>query len=118
MTKDNFGYLSGILLVMFFAGLIIYSTIQDHQTTEKYGEQKFEFVITDLYDDLGSNWHLIGGRATEPEYHVVYKFRITNRPDDPIYNTWRIDETTISGGKYRKLKVGQKLYGNSKIFPR
>jgi hypothetical protein len=68
-----------------------------------------------MYDDLGSNWHLIGGRATEQEYHVIYKYRVTNRPGQE--NKWYISETTVNGGRYRKLHVGQTLYNNSQIFP-
>lgn len=95
----------------------IYGFIHDRSQNKKYGEIKYEFVITDKYEDLGSNWHLIGGRATEQEYHIVYKYRLTNRPDDDNNMKWYAGETTVSGSRYRKLQIGQTLYDNTSFFP-
>lgn len=95
----------------------IYGFIHDRSQNKKYGEIKYEFVITDKYDDIGSNWHLIGGRATEQEYHIVYKYRLTNRPDDEDNMKWYSSETTVSGSRYRNLQIGQTLYDDTPFFP-
>ena len=95
----------------------IYGFVHDRSQNKKYGEIKYEFVITDKYDDLGSNWHLIGGRATEQEYHIVYKYRLTNRPDDADNMKWYSSETTVSGSRYHKLQIGQTLYDDTPFFP-
>lgn len=109
-----------IFVVILAIGIIggLYGWSQDKQINKKYGERRYEFVITDKYEDLGSTWHLIGGRATETEYHVAYKYRVINRPDDEDNLVWYIDETSVSGSTYRKYQVGQTLYGNSMILPR
>ena len=118
MSDKKFNVFSTILisiLVLFFLCCIIINACDEVHIKKQYGETRYEFVITDMYDDLGSNWHLIGGRATEQEYHVIYKYRVTNRPGQG--NKWYISETTVNGGRYRKLHVGQTLYNNSQIFP-
>ena len=102
----------GVIIVGFICGII-----HDENLKKQYGETRYEFVITDKYDDLGSNWHVVGGRATEQEYHIVYKYRLTNRPDDERNMQWYIGQRTVDGGRYRELHVGQTLYNDSQIFP-
>ena len=109
--------IGGISIIVLLIGGFIYGFVQDHSQNKKYGELKYECVITDKYDDLGSNWHLIGGRATEQEYHIVYKYRLTNRPDRDDNMKWYSRETTVSGSRYRKLQIGQTLYNGSSLFP-
>ena len=106
---------AAIVVICLIGGLCAWR--QDKQTIQEHGEKQYEFVITDKYEDLGSTWHLIGGRATETEYHVVYKYRVTNRPDDEDNLVWYRDETSVGGSTYRRYHVGQTLYGNSMILP-
>ena len=115
--EDILKVIFGIIIVVLTLTGFIYGFVHDRSLNKKYGELKYEFVITDKYDDLGSNWHLIGGRATEQEYHIIYKYRLTNRPDDPDNMKWYSSETTVSGSRYRKLQVGQTLYDNTPFFP-
>lgn len=96
---------------------LIFSLVHDKRLDKKYGEPRYEFVVTDKYDDIGSSWHLVGGRASEQKYHVIYRYRLTNRPDKDDNMKWYKDETTVSGSRYRNLEVGQTLYGSSMIFP-
>ena len=110
-------FIFGIVIIVFVLGGFVYGFIHDKNMKDKYGELKYEFVITDKYEDLGSNWHLIGGRATEQEYHIIYKYRLTNRPDQDNNMKWYASETTVSGSRYRKLQVGQTLYDNTSFFP-
>ena len=95
----------------------IYGFVHDRSQNKKYGEIKYEFVITDKYEDLGSTVHLIGGRATEQKYHIIYKYRLTNRPDDEDNMKWYSSETTVSGSRYRNLQIGQTLYDDTPFFP-
>lgn len=116
-SKDTF---EGIMYAVFIVVLIvgsIYAIIHDKRIDKKYGKIRYEFVITDMYDDLGSSWHLVGGRATEQKYHVEYKYRLTNRPELDDNMIWYIGETTVSSSRYRKLHIGQTLYGNTSLFP-
>lgn len=115
--EDILKAIGGISIIVLTLGGFIYGFVHDRSQNKKYGELKYEFVITDKYDDLGSNWHLIGGRATEQEYHIVYKYRLTNRPDRDDNMKWYVSETTVSGSRYRKLQVGQTLYNNYSLFP-
>lgn len=105
-----------IIIVLAVAGGI-YGFVHDRSQNKKYGELKYEFVITDKYEDLGSTFHLIGGRSTEQKYHIIYRYRVTNRPDDDDNMKWSNGETTVSGSRYRELKVGQTLYDNTPFFP-
>ena len=95
----------------------IHGFIHDRSQNKKYGEPKYEFVITDKYEDLGSTWHLVGGRSTEQKYHIVYRYRLTNRPDREDNMKWYSSETTVSGSRYRKLQIGQTLYNGQMFFP-
>lgn len=116
-TEDVLKVIFGPIIIVLAVAGGIYGFVHDRSQNEKYGEVKYEFVITDKYDDLGSNWHLIGGRATEQEYHIVYKYRLTNRPDREDNMKWYSSETTVSGSQYRELKVGQTIYNNQVFFP-
>ena len=116
-TEEIIQAIAAITFITLALAGFIYGFIHDRSQNKKYGEIKYEFVITDKYDDIGSNWHLIGGRATEQEYHIVYKYRLTNRPDNPDNMEWYTSETTVSGSRYRKLQIGQTLYDNTSFFP-
>lgn len=105
-----------IVITLAVAGCI-YGFVHDRSQDKKYGEIKYEFVITDKYEDLGSTCHLIGGRSTEQKYHIIYRYRLTNRPDLERNMKWYDSETTVSGSQYRKLRIGQTLYNNSLFFP-
>lgn len=116
-SKDTFEEIMyAVLIVVLIVGSIC-GIIHDKRIEKKYGKPIYEFVITDKYDDLGSNWHLIGGRATESEYHIAYKHRLTNRPDRKDNMVWYSGETTVTSGSYRKLYVGQTLYNEDGFFP-
>lgn len=116
-TEEIIQAIAAITFIALALAGFIYGFIHDRSQNKKYGELKYEFVITDKYDDLGSNWHLIGGRATEQEYHIVYKYRLINRPDRDDNMKWYVSETTVSGSRYRQLQIGQTLYDNTSFFP-
>lgn len=102
--------------VVLVGGIVFYA-IKDTMLCKKYGKPKYEFVITDMYEDLGSTYHLVGGRATEQKYHIVYKYRVTNRPNLKDNMVWYSSETTVSASRYRRYHIGQTLYRDKNIFP-
>lgn len=106
-----------IIIFAFTVAGLIYGFVHDRSQNKKYGTAKYELVITDKYDDLGSTWHLIGGRATEQEYHIVYRYRLTNRPELEGNMEWNERETSVSGSMYHKLHIGQTLYNNNPFLP-
>lgn len=116
-TEDILKTIFGLIIIALTIGGFIYGFIDDHSKNKKYGETKYEFVITDKYEDLGSTYHIIGGRSTEQKYHIVYRYRLTNRPDRDDNMKWYNSETTVSGSRYRKLQIGQTLYNSHSFFP-
>ena len=106
-----------IIIVTLTVGGFVYGCVHDRSQNKKYGEPRYEFVITDKYEDIGSTWHLVGGRATEQKYHIIYRYRLTNRPDRDNNMKWYNSETTVSGSQYRNLHIGQTLYDNTSLFP-
>lgn len=115
--EDILKVIFGIIIIVLALTGFIYGFVHDRSQDKKYGELKYEFVITDKYEDLGSTFHLIGGRSTEQKYHIVYRYRLTNRPDDDNNMKWYGGEVTVSGSRYRKLQIGQTLYDNTSFFP-
>ena len=114
-TKEDFTIIEFIFIVILIIGCTIctiMACIEDNQTNEKYGEIKYEIVIKDKYDYLGSNFHLIGGRATEQEYHVEYNYRLTNRPDNKDNMKWYRRDEDVSTSEYRKIKVGKTYFND------
>ncbi len=64
----------------------------------------YEILILDKYEDIGSSWHLVGGRASETEYHIYYKY--CNRTKNTY---WKETTKTVDGTKYRKYNIGDRF---------
>ena len=47
---------------------------------------------------------MIGGRASETEYHIVYKY--CNRTKN---TSWEDKTRTVNGTKYRKYNIGDRF---------
>lgn len=105
----------GVLVFLFFIIGIGYVIYEDYSEEKEYGEMRYEIVIIDKYDHLGSTYHfLLGGRATEQEFHVEYKYRLLNRPQREENMKWYYATDEVSHGYYRKIKIGQRLYTDYK----
>ena len=97
-----------IIIIVFPLAILLTSFFES--CNKKYQENHptkydtYEILILDKYEDIGSSWHLIGGRASETEYHIYYKY--CNRTK----NT-RWEETTkeVNGTIYRKYKIGDRI---------
>lgn len=78
----------------------------DEKAKTEYESEVYLIEIVDKYDHLGSSWHLIGGRATEQEYHIIYKVTpLTEEAKKNFYYTGEHDNE-VSFKTYRKYKVG------------
>ena len=108
-----------VTLVFILIGIIvgIVACNSERRDNKKYGEKTYEFVIEDKYETLGSNWHLVGGRATETEYHIVYKTRLINRPDDEVSSHWMTQDKEVSYLTYKKYTVGQRFTDTDTWLP-
>lgn len=94
-------------------GIGILSKCSQPIREKEYAETLYEIEILDKYDYIGSSWHLIGGRASEQEYHVVYKVTpITEEAKKKYYGDTE-EDTEVSYTKYRKINVGQKFTGSN-----
>jgi len=117
IEKDKLLAILYVLASLVVIAGFVYGLVDDRLLKEKYGEAKYEFVVTDMYEDLGSTYHLVGGRATEQKYHVVYKYRVTNRPNLKDNMVWHSLETTVSASRYRRYHIWQTMYNDSCILP-
>lgn len=117
IEKDKLYAILYVLASLVVIAGFVYGFVHDRLLKEKYGEAEYEFVITDMYEDLGSTYHLVGGRATEQKYHVVYKYRVTNRPNLKDNMVWYSRETTVSASRYRRYRIGQTMYNDSSVLP-
>ena len=79
---------------------------QNEKAMAEYESRVYLIEIVDKYDHLGSSWHLIGGRATEQEYHIIYKATpLTEEAKKNFYYTGEHDDE-VSYKTYRKYKIG------------
>jgi hypothetical protein len=113
-NKDDIFWTIVLLVIILIAAIgVPISCYNEHKTEEKYGPEKYEIVILDKWEDIGSTYHLIGGRAPETEYHVQYKYRCINRPDDEYKSNWHDRDTEVKYPRYKEYKVGMRYISNS-----
>ena len=79
---------------------------QREKARAEYESKVYLIEIVDKYDHLGSSWHLVGGRATEQEYHIIYKATpLTEEAKKNFYYSGEHDDE-VSFKTYHKYKVG------------
>ena len=104
---------SWIVIIVSFAIAVMLSPLFQKCTKSQIEKNRAEYEstvylieIVDKYDHLGSSWHLIGGRATEQEYHIIYKATpLSEEAKKNFYYTGEHDDE-VSYKTYRKYKVG------------
>ena len=76
---------------------------------KKYLETtKYEITVVDKYETIGSTFHIIGGRASEKEYHVIYTVKpLTENAKKNMYGDYEKDEK-FQYKSYRKAEIGKK----------
>ena len=76
---------------------------------KKYLETtKYEITVVDKYETIGSTFHVVGGRASEKEYHVIYTVKpLTENAKKNMYGDTEKDEE-FEYKSYRKAEIGKK----------
>ena len=120
IDKDTKDFLKVICLILPFA--IVFSYLAEccarKNRVEHENSVKYQIEIVDKYDCIGSTWHLVGGRAPEQEYHVIYKVTpLTPKADEEYYGDGEEDDE-VSYAMYRKIYIGQKFNGTSNNIKR
>lgn len=112
-----FGILFLLLFGAVFVGIAI-DTSHKKKVEEELGKEIYEYVILEKYEPIGSNFHLIGGRTSETEYHIVFKSRCTNRPDNKYKSNWETHDEEVDYLTYRYYEKGKtyKFYETSRYF--
>ena len=121
MTKEDKKSL--VIVIICFAIAIIFSSlfirytkIQNEKYRTEYESKTYLIEIIDKYEHLGSSWHLIGGRATEQEYHIVYKVTpLTEEANKNFYYSGEHDDE-VSFKTYRKYKVGDSYKSHEFLY--
>lgn len=99
-------------IVGYFA-LHSFSKYEKEKVQETINSTEYRIEVIDKYDCIGSTYHLIGGRAPEQEYHVIYKvIPLTENADKHYYGNGEEDDE-VSYKTYRKIKVGDSFKGHS-----
>ena len=104
---SNYPFWKVMVIVLPIAILLTYGMSACKNTWAKNHPIKYdtyEILIVDKYEDIGSTLHLVGGRASETEYHIVYKY--CNRTKN---TSWEDKTRTINGTKYRKYNIGDRF---------
>lgn len=113
--KENLFAWSISLLIVGGGAWGFYALVKydDKVEKEKYQASLYEIEVLDKYDCIGSSYHVIGGRASEQEYHVVYKVKpLTETAKQYYYGTGEEDDK-VPYYLYRKINVGSKHRGHS-----
>lgn len=116
--ETNWG---GIICMLLLGALFIVFAIDakhNKQIEEEYGKEIYEFVILEKREPIGSNFHLIGGRSSETEYHIVFRTRCTNRPNNENKSKWETHDEEVDYLTYRYYEVGKtyKFYTTTGYF--
>lgn len=112
MKTSEFEDLIGfIFFVLFIVGIIL-GICADHKTEKELGPVTYEITVVDKYDMVGSSFHLIGGRASETEFHLVYNYKCINRPNT---HGGRIDRS-VSHTTYTKYNIGSKFKSRTSLI--
>lgn len=89
------------------------SKYEKEKVQETINSTEYRIEVIDKYDCIGSTYHLIGGRASEQEYHVIYKvIPLTKTANRHYYGNGEEDDE-VSYKTYRKIKVGDSFNGHS-----
>lgn len=117
MNDDKFEAVLCFIMIVFVCVGGIFACVDEKRDREQYGRINYEFVVTDKYEKIGSTYHMIGGRAPETEYHIIYKYRVTNRPDQKDNMMWYEEDKEVRYVTYRKMKIGDRFNDSTSIFP-
>ena len=115
MENDWKGFLKTMIIVLPISIVFTFfmNKCADKNRADRERNVRYEIEIIDKYDCIGSNWHLVGGRSSEQEYHVVYKVTpLTPQAEKEYYGDGEEDDE-VQYKEYRKIEVGKKFRGRS-----
>ena len=116
-TRNNLSMIIVIMFICFPISFLIVNGCEKYNKNHPLKYDTYEILILDKYEDIGSSWHLVGGRASETEYHIYYKY--CNRTKN---TRWEETTRTVDGTTYRKYKIGDrvnvKMTENCHLTPR
>lgn len=113
MDQDTKDFLKTMCFVIPLSILFTYflQKCSDKKYEEHERTVKYELEVVDKYNCIGSSFHLIGGRASEQEYHIIYKVKpLTPEAEKEYYGDGEEDDD-VPYILYRKLEVGRKVVG-------
>ena len=102
-TKNNLSFII-TMIICFPISFLIVNGCKKYNENHPIKYDTYEILILDKYEDIGSSWHLVGGRASETEYHIYYKY--CNRTKN---TRWKETTCTVNGTTYRKYKIGDRV---------
>jgi len=111
--KENIIKYIMIVLIFILSVLFTYtlSYCADKNREEYVQTTKYELTVIDKYETIGSNFHLIGGRTSETEYHIIYNVKpLTENAKKNYYGSGEEDDE-VDYKIYRKLNIGRKVVG-------
>ena len=98
----------GIALICFYMLCSSASKWSDANHQKYIETTKYEITVIDKYETIGSTFHVIGGRASEKEYHVIYTIKpLTENAKKNMYGDTEKDEE-FEYKSYRKAEIGKK----------
>ena len=98
----------GITLICFYMLCSSASKWSDANHKKYIETTKYEITVVDKYETIGSTFHIIGGRASEKEYHVIYTVKpLTENAQKNMYGDYEKDEE-FEYKSYRKAEIGKK----------
>jgi len=113
MDKDTISFIKTLCVVIPLSIIFTYLLSRCSENYQKEHDEnvKYQIEVIDKYDCIGSSWHLVGGRSSEQEYHVIYKVTpLTPQADEEYYGDGEEDDE-VPYTLYRKINVGQKING-------
>lgn len=109
------GWIGASVFVAFLVTFIVSMVLdwrKEKKAEREFGKETYEVVITDKYECLGSTFHLVGGRSTETEYHLGYRYRCTNRPDSESMSSWEYRDSEVSHSTWSRYNAGDRFTTN------
>lgn len=100
--KDDFWILA---IVATLAGIFLLIAGITSCTDEKE-EPQYRIEVIDKYETIGSSWHLIGGRASETEYHIIYKVTPLNEEARRVFFGNKSD-VEVNYIEYKDANIGK-----------
>lgn len=92
-------------------GMNYLGNIHKEHEAKRAAEAQYEFLVIDKYSDISSNWHPVGGRASETRYVIYGEVSYNENGVRHRYNR----EFEVDGTTYRQAQVGRRYHSSRTI---